>query len=121
MGYDYPAEDTKGQLERLLRDNNHKLYVAKVADKIVGYIHANNHDLLYAPHLKNIMGIAVSADFRGKGIGNMLLNEVEDWARDTGAKGVRLVSGATRTGAHAFYSACGYTLKKEQKNFIKIF
>lgn len=121
MGYDYPAEDTKGQLVRLLRDNNHKLYVAKVTDKIVGYIHANNHDLLYAPHLKNIMGIAVSADFRGKGIGKMLLNEVENWARDTGAWGVRLVSGATRTGAHAFYSACGYTFKKEQKNFNKIF
>lgn len=63
MGYNYPAEDTKGQLERLLSDKNHKLYVAEVADKVVGYIHANNHDLLYAPHLKNIMGIAVSANF----------------------------------------------------------
>lgn len=120
MGYDYPAEDTKVQLERLLSDSNHKIYVAIVADKVVGYIHANNHDLLYSPHLKNIMGIAVSSDFRRNGVGKMLLNEVEKWARDTGA-GVRLVSGATRTGAHAFYSACGFTDNKEQKNFKKMF
>lgn len=120
MGYNYPAEDTKGQLERLLCDKNHKLYVAEVSDKVVGYIHANNHDLLYTPHLKNIMGIAVSSNFRGKGIGKMLLNEVENWARDTGAWGIRLVSGATRMGSHAFYTACGYTCNKEQKNFSKM-
>ena len=121
MGYDYHAEDTKNQLRRLLNFSNHKIYVAVVADKLVGYIHANNHDLLYAPHLKNIMGIAVSSNFKKNGIGKMLLDEVEKWAHDTGACGIRLVSGATRTGAHAFYSACGYTDIKEQRNFKKMF
>jgi len=121
MGYEYPFEDTKKQLEQLLNDSNHKIYVAIVADKIVGYIHANNYDLLYAPHLKNIMGIAVSSDFRKNGIGKMLLNEVENWAQNTGAYGVRLVSGATRIGAHAFYEFCGYTRNKEQINFKKMF
>ena len=121
MGYEYPAEDTKRQLEQLLNDSNHKIYVAIVAEKVVGYIHANNYDLLYAPHLKNIKGIAVSSDFKKNGIGKMLLNEVEKWAQDTGAYGVRLASGATRIGAHAFYAACGYIGNKEQKNFKKMF
>ena len=121
MGYEYPVEDTKRQLEQLLNDSNHKIYVAIVADKVVGYIHTNNYDLLYEPHLKNIMGIAVSSDFKKNGIGKMLLNEVEKWAQDTGAYGVRLVSGSTRIGAHAFYVACGYTGNKEQKNFKKMF
>jgi len=121
MGYDYPAEDTKIKLEQLIKNSNHKIYVAMVSDKVVGYIHAHNHDLLYAPHLKNIMGIAVSPDYRESGIGKMLLYEVEKWARDTGACGVRLVSGASRTGAHAFYTACGYIDNKEQKNFKKMF
>ncbi|MDQ7094027.1 GNAT family N-acetyltransferase [Desulfosporosinus sp. PR] len=120
MGYDYPVEDTKVQLARMLKDSNHRIYVATVDDRVAGYVHANNYDLLYAPPMKNIMGIAVSSDYRKIGIGKMLLNEVEKWARDTGA-GVRLVSGATRTGAHAFYSACGYTCNKEQKNFSKRF
>ena len=121
MGYEYPPEDAKKKLKQLLNDSNHKIYVALVSDKVVGYIHANNYDLLYAPHLKNIMGIAVSFDFRKNGIGKMLLNEVEKWAKNTGAYGVRLVSGATRIEAHAFYTACGYSGNKEQKNFKKIF
>jgi GNAT superfamily N-acetyltransferase len=47
----------------------------------------------------NILRIAVSASFRKKDIGKILLAEVEKWARDTGAYGIRLVSGATRIGA----------------------
>lgn len=121
MGYEYPIEDTKKQLQRLLNDSNHKIYVAVTSDKVVGYIHANNYDLLYSPHLKNIMGIAVLSDFRKSGIGKMLLDEVEQWAKDTGALGVRLVSGETRIGAHAFYKACGYEENKSQKNFKKMF
>lgn len=121
MGYDYSASDTKEKLKQLLNDSNHKIYVAIAGEQIVGYVHANNYDLLYAPHLKNIMGIAVASDFKKKGIGKMLLNEVEEWAWDTGAYGVRLVSGSTRTGAHAFYRCCGYGGVKDQKNFKKMF
>jgi len=91
MGYDYPARDTKMKLEQLLNDCNHKIYVAIVDGKVAGYIHANNYDLLYAPHLKNIMGIAVSAAFKKNGIGKMLLSKIEEWAQGTGACGVRLV------------------------------
>ncbi|MGK0467258.1 GNAT family N-acetyltransferase [Clostridium sp.] len=121
MGYEYPAEGTKKKLEQLINDSNHKIYVAIVADKVVGYIHANNHDLLYAPPLKNIMGIAVLSDFKKNGIGKMLLNKIEEWAQDTGAYGIRLVSGAKRVGAHAFYIKCGYIGNKEQKNSKKVF
>jgi GNAT superfamily N-acetyltransferase len=120
MGYYYPTEDTKKKLEQLLNDNNHKIYVAVVDDRVVGYIHANNYDLLYAPHLKNIMGIAVLSELKRNGIGKLLLNKVERWARDTGAYGVRLVSGSTRIGAHSFYIECGYISNKDQKNFKKI-
>ena len=121
MGYEYPTEDTKKQLIQLLNDCNHKIYVATIEDKVVGYVHGNNYNLLYAPPLKNIMGIAVSSNFRKNGIGKMLLNQVEKWAQDTGAYGVRLVSGATRTSAHRFYISCGYNENKEQKNFKKMF
>lgn len=121
MGYDYPAEDTKKQLIKLLNSNTDKIYVAMVDNKIAGYVHANNYDVLYSPHLKNIMGIAVASNYRRNGIATLLLNAAEQWARDTGACGVRLVSGAGRIGAHAFYTACGYSNNKDQKNFKKVF
>lgn len=62
------------------------------------------------------MGIAVSADYRRMGIGRALLAKAEEWAIQTGAKGVRLVSGETRTGAHVFYRSCGYSDDKMQVN-----
>jgi GNAT superfamily N-acetyltransferase len=42
------------------------------------------------------MGIAVLSDYKKNGIGKMLLSKVEKWAQDTGAYGIRLVSGATK-------------------------
>ncbi len=71
--------------------------------------------------MKNIMGIAVSSSFRKKGAGRALLKAVEDWAQKDGAAGVRLASGAERTGALAFYRRCGYTGGKRQIRFQKMF
>lgn len=71
--------------------------------------------------MKNIMGIAVSENYKRQGIGHLLMEAVETWARNTNAKGIRLVSGVTRTGAHEFYRHCGFSSNKEQKNFNKMF
>ena len=45
--------------------------------------------------------------------------QVELWAKDTGAAGIRLVSGAERTDAHEFYRHCGFSGDKRQLNFKK--
>ena len=68
-----------------------------------------------------IMGIAVSCDHKRKGIGCALLEKVEEWGRCDGAVGVRLVSGASRAEAHAFYRKCGYSGDKQQLNLKKMF
>ena len=69
--------------------------------------------------MKNIMGIAVSASCKRRGIGRALLEQVEAWAVRDGAVGIRLVSGSERADAHAFYRKCGYTGDKQQINFKK--
>lgn len=45
--------------------------------------------------------------------------DVEAWARERGASGLRLVSGETRADAHAFYQRLGFTGIKKQVNFRK--
>ncbi len=121
MGYDYPAEKTKEKLDRLLSDGRNKILVAQAGEELIGYVHLVDYDVLYMDHLKNIMGIAVRSDCRRLGIGKMLLTAAEEWARDSGAAGVRLVSGASRTGAHAFYRSLGYEGNKMQLNLKKQF
>lgn len=121
VGYQYPLEATIQKLDTLLNNKSNRIYVAVSEGLVAGYVHANDYDVIYAPHMKNIMGIAVSSSYRRQGIGRALLQQVENWALPTGAAGVRLVSGMTRTEAHKFYHSCGYTGDKGQLNLKKMF
>lgn len=120
MGYSFTLEATKAKLFKLLSDENHRIFVAVSDGKVVGYIHANGYELLFAPSMRNVLAIAVSSDYKRNGIGRALLTEVEKWAVECGSTGVRLVSGETRTEAHEFYRRCGYVSNKKQLNFKKL-
>ena len=121
MGYDYSLENTKRKLEKILTSTKDKIFVAVVDGIVVGYVHANDYDVIYFPSMKNIMGIAVASAYRRNGIGKALLGKVEEWAKASGAKGIRLVSGSTRSDAHKFYRHMGYDDGKQQLNFKKWF
>lgn len=121
LGYDFPLEKTKTQLEKILTGKGAKVFGAFVDGKLIGYVHVSDYECSFNDSLKNIMGIAVDPAYRKKGIGRALLTQAEAWARETGAAGIRLVSSVGRTEAHKFYEVMGYTSKKEQKNFRKIF
>lgn len=121
MGYSISVKDTYERLVNILANKSNKIFVATIEGNVVGYVHANDYDLIFSPHMKNIMGIAVNEKFKCQGIGRMLINAVEIWARSTNAVGIRLVSGVTRTGAHEFYRHCGFRGDKKQINFKKIF
>lgn len=119
LGYDYPLESTYDKLKTALDNPNIRIYIAEINDKVVGYVHAQNYDVLYASHCKDVLGLAVDSNCQRMGIGRELMKAIEIWAKDTGADFVRLVSGANRVKAHQFYQACGYNGGKQQVNFKK--
>lgn len=121
FGYEYDLVKTKSRLYDILGRTTNKIYVACIDKKVVGYIHGSDYECTYSDSLKNIMAIAVDEEYQGRGIGRALLHAIESWAKEFNCCGVRLVSGFNRTGAHEFYSRCGYSLRKDQKNFIKYF
>lgn len=119
MGYDYPREKTFVKLQACLANPAHRILVAEWGGEVVGYLHLEEYDVLYAGHMVNVLGIAVSSAWRRQGVGSALLSAGEAWARSKGAVAVRLVSGEARKGAHAFYQSLGYTGNKLQRNFKK--
>ena len=121
LGYDYPLPDTADRLMHILNKPNDKIFVADDNGTVVGYIHGSDYDCIYSLPLKNIMALGVLESHRGKGIGRILLNAIEEWAKSDDCVGVRLVSSFGRTEAHKFYLSCGYIVRKDQKNFIKLF
>ena len=105
-----------------LDNSREAVFVAEAGDEegcIAGVIHVEKYNVLYFPTMANILGIAVSADFRRQGIGSALLKRGEEWARENGASSMRLNSGESRKQAHEFYRAQGYIDDKKQLRFIK--
>ena len=120
LDYDFPLESTRERLEKVLSTPGNRVGVAcDESGRVIGYIHCVDYENLYSASLKNIMALAVDPARQGSGAGRLLLGFAEDWARACGCEGVRLVSGFDRVKAHQFYQHCGYTLRKEEKNFIK--
>ncbi len=119
MGYSYTEEQTKAQLAAVLKDSSNAIFVAVNDDKVIGYIHGAKYNLLYADPMVNLLGIAVSEQFKKQGVGSALLKTLEAWALENGIYSIRLNSGEERTSAHEFYKKCGYVLNKSQLNFKK--
>ena len=121
FGYDYDVDGTRERVKFILGKVDNKIFIAELDGVVVGYAHAADYECTYSESLKNILAIAVDETQRNKGIGRALLDAVEQWAKETGSVGVRLVSGFNREKAHKFYLACGYFDRKDQKNFMKLF
>lgn len=121
LGYDYDFEKQKAKIEVVLNDKTQVIFVAECDNKVVGYIHLVNYDVIYADNFKNCLGLAVDNDYKRIGIGSALLNQAENWAKENGATGIRLCSGIEREKAHQFYQSQGYEVTKLQKNIKKIF
>ena len=121
LGYDYDLEKQKAKIQAVLNDSTQVIFVAETNNKVVGYIHLVNYDVIYADNFKNCMGLAVDNDYKRNGIGSALLKQAEIWAKENGAVGIRLCSGVEREKAHQFYQSQGYEVTKLQKNIKKIF
>ncbi len=119
MGYEFSPENTAENLKNTLEKDYEAVFVAQDDESVLGYIHIAEYGLLFAEKGVNVLGIAVAPEYVCKGIGRALMNKAEEWASERGAAYVRLVSGESRKGAHAFYEKCGYTSNKMQKNFKK--
>ena len=56
-----------------------------------------------------IENVIVAEEFRGKGIGKLLMEAIEKEGRARNCSYTMFVSGIMRTGAHAFYESAGYS------------
>ena len=61
--------------------------------------------------------LAVAEEAEGRGIGRLLADAVERWARDQGYRLVVLETGAANTRARSFYAGLGY--REESVRLVK--
>ncbi len=122
LGYDFSDAQVEANIRRLIGSNENLLMVAvDQNDEVIGFIHANDHEPVYAPPMKDIMALAVDPEYRNAGLGTKLIRAVEDWAVSTGAQGIRVNAGVEQKNAVTFYKSLGYQYIKSAYNFRKMF
>lgn len=119
LGYPATAAETVQRLAAISGNGQHAVLVADDGGTLQGWIHVVVSHSLLADLRAEIAGLVVDEQHRGRGIGQMLLEDGEQWARQKGCRWIRLRSNVLRPRAHAFYERMGYEVSKVQKAFRK--
>ena len=118
LGYNCKLSNLKSRVEEMMKRGNYTIIVADDNGKVVGFIGCVNY---LAFELKNegmkIIALAVSKEYRRKGIGTSLIKAAEKQAKENGFEVILLNSGLLRNDAHSFYESQGYS--KNSYGFIK--
>ncbi len=91
----------------LLANNNTHLFVAESEGRIVGML---TLAIVELPTGRKawIEDVVVDTEFRGRKIGELLVEKAKDEAVALGAKKLYLTSNPSRKAAHALYAKCGF-------------
>jgi len=124
LGYPAEAKEISNRLESLLGRPNHFIAVAAAGETerdLLGWIAAEERELLVAPPQVEIMGLVVDHAARGGGVGQGLVTAVERWAKTRQSRHVVVRSNVVRTESHPFYERLGYSRLKSQHVYLKEF
>lgn len=120
LGYPSTAEQVAERLREFLKDAKRAILVAEDKNqRIVGYTEIFPFRTIGAEPRIEIASLVVDESCRSQGVGRMLMNHAEEWARAHGFKEMGLRSNVIRERAHRFYETLGYQVNKTQKSFRK--
>jgi GNAT superfamily N-acetyltransferase len=120
LGYDVHASAIRARLSSILARPDHRFWMAEAVDRRIGWLHATISEYVEADPFVVIGGLVVDSDYRRQGVGRLLMEHVEHWAREQRCSAIRLWSSSSRTAAHRFYEGLGYTNIKTQYAFVKL-
>lgn len=120
LGYPTTEMEMRSRLQRILARTEGSAIVAELGDgHVCGWIMVVSvHSLTAAPRAE-VAGLVVDQQQRGMGIGSLLLQAAQDWARINHYAELRLHSNTIRERAHQFYEREGFRRIKSQFLFGK--
>lgn len=120
LGYPLSAEQLQPCLGELGHEERNDVYVAVGnGGRVLGWVQVYVRQLLMVERHAEMGGLVVDEDCRGLGIGRLLVDWAESWARDHGCRSLYLRSNVQRDAAHRFYEHVGYKLVKTQRAYWK--
>ena len=107
----YPASEAQAaaRIERVDADASTWLAVAEVDGEIAGFGALHVQNLIERDDVgTHVAALVVGEQFRRRGVGEALMDALEDEARARGSRYLALNTAHRRGDAHAFYEALGY-------------
>jgi GNAT superfamily N-acetyltransferase len=108
LGHEIDEKSVRKNLGKLKKAGELPI-VATIGKQVVGLI---GRHLMVTVHRPAPVGripiLVVASEARGKNIGRMLVDAVEQWCRDRDCQLIEVTSNDRRTAAHAFYRHIGY-------------
>ena len=121
LGYPVDVLETEKRLAQILAKDDNAVYVAlDGAGTIIGWIQAHTSCFLESGLRVEIVGLIVADKARRQGVGRILVQCVEEWTRESGAKVIVVRSNSKRIESHLFYPALGFQPTKNQQVYRKI-
>jgi GNAT superfamily N-acetyltransferase len=117
LGYPLPIEETRKNISIVSSSKNDDAFVAVHQNKIVGWIGVSKAVLIEMIPYCEINGLVVDENYRGKGIGKLLIEKASQWGKEKGNDKLRLRCNVIRTQTHLFYQHLGFREIKQQKVF----
>lgn len=122
LGYRMTLPALVANLKAYLQDSDRSIFVAAIKGDVVGFIALDVAQTFHreGKHMR-IVSLVVDQSYRGKGIGKLLLQAAEDWAKQQSCWVIEVTSSFRRQkeGVHDFYVNQGY-LKKGSQYFNKL-
>ncbi len=119
LGYPSTPEDVARRLGQMQGFDHNALFVAEVDGRVAGWIHVIAFTLPEMDFHTEIGGLVVDEAHRSLGVGRLLVEHAEAWARAQGCREILVHANVIRSRAHKFYEQSGYENIKTQFTFRK--
>lgn len=112
LGYPTDGEELLGRLAAVHPTDAAVIVATDANDTPTGWCHVEVRRTLVEPLSALIVGLVVGEGHRSAGIGAVLLDAAEQWARARGCQRLVVATRITRERAHRFYAREGYVVNK---------
>lgn len=112
-------EQQKKQLERFEKQDNSTVFVAEDKDKLVGYIIAIGGTVKRTQHTVGLV-IGILSEYRGKGIGSKLFNNITNWAEKHNLSRLELTVVKDNLAGVKLYKKHGFEIEGTKKKSLII-
>jgi GNAT superfamily N-acetyltransferase len=119
LGYPSTTQQVTERFAIISGNEGHAVFVAEKGGQVIGWVHVYLHSLLICDREAEITSLVVDETQHGAGIGRMLVQAAEEWAREHGCVNVCVPCNVIRSKAHEFYRRMGYDIMKTQHYFRK--